>query len=87
MDLYDFRGLLTDESQPVRIYDLNNDCDLLYAGDFDKMPSVLENYEIASIDSLYKCSFDGFMSFCVEFDESDKEQLDEELFELDEIDF
>lgn len=87
MDLYDFRGLLTDESQPVRIYNVNNDCELMYEGDFDRMPNVLEDYEITSVDSLYTYSFDGFMGFCVAFDEDDREQFDKELAELSEEDF
>lgn len=87
MDLYDFRNLLSDSSQQIRIYNANDDYNVLFEGDFDRMPSVLEDYEITSIDSLCKHDFDGFMGFCIDFDEDDRERFDEELAELAEEDF
>ena len=70
MTLYDFRYLLTDGSQLVRIYDLTSE-ENVYEGEFDDMDSYLEDYEIMSIDGVYKFDFDGYITINIEMEEPD----------------
>lgn len=57
--LYDYRGMFTDESQLVRIFDNGNE--VVYEGAFDELPDELEDSEISSFDYMDKSSFDGYI--------------------------
>ena len=72
MDLYDFRNLIVDDSQPVRIYNLANDAEVVFEGDFCDLPSELECCEICSIDNLYKSDFDGYIGINIELEDEDE---------------
>lgn len=68
MDLYTLRGLFADDSQLVRIFDLNNDAEMIYEGEFSDLPMSLENYEVSSIDNIYPDN-DGYVGINIELED------------------
>ena len=70
MTLYDLRYLFTDESQLVRIYDITSE-ENVYEGEFDNMDPYLEEYEVMSIDTVYKFDFNGYITINIEMEEED----------------
>lgn len=68
MDLYTLRGLFADDSQLVRIFDLNNDAKMIYEGEFSDLPMSLENYEVSSIDNIYPDN-DGYVGINIELED------------------
>ena len=72
MTLYDLRYLFTDESQLVRIYDITSE-ENGYEGEFDNMDSYLEEYEVMSIDTVYKFDFNGYITINIEMEEEDED--------------
>lgn len=71
MDLYDFRNLMVDDSQPVRIYNLANNAEVIFEGDFCDLPRRWEDCEICSIDNLFKNDFDGYIGINIELEDED----------------
>lgn len=69
MTLYDFRNLLTDDSQLVDIYDYadeDSDPTLVFSGEFTELPDEYEDYDIVAIDSVYPDhSFNGHLGLCI----------------------
>ena len=70
MTLYDLRYLFVDGSQLVKIYDLTSE-ENVFEGEFDDMDSYLEDYEVMSIDNVYKFDFDGYITINIEMEEPD----------------
>lgn len=70
MTLYDFRYLFVDDSQMVKIYNLNGEnIPVIFEGEFSALPEEYEDLEISSIDSVYGgCDFIGIN---VELDEEE----------------
>lgn len=66
MTLYDVRELFVDDSQLVRIYNVDTD-EYIYEGEFIDLSEDMEDREVCSIDSLYPCDyFDGYVTINVE---------------------
>ena len=70
MTLYDLRYLFVDGSQLVKIYDLTSE-ENVFEGEFDDMDSYLEDYEVMSIDTVWKFDFDGYITINIEMEEPD----------------
>jgi len=70
MTLYDLRYLFVDGSQLVKIYDITSE-EIVFEGEFDDMDSYLEDYEVMSIDNVYKFDFDGHITINIEMEEED----------------
>ena len=75
MTLYDFRYLFVDNSQLVRIYDITSD-KKVFEGEFENLPTELEDYEVMSIDTIYKIDFDGYITINIEMEDEDHDWLD-----------
>ncbi len=73
MTLYDLRYLFTDDSQLVRIYDTTSE-ENVFEGEFADMDSYLEDYEVMSIDTIFKADYDGYITINIEMegDEDDE---------------
>ena len=70
MTLYEFRYLMVDDSQEVKVYDISgNSCEAIFSGMFCDLPDEYEDLEISSIDPVYKDM--GFISINVELEEEE----------------
>ena len=72
MTLYDLRYLFTDDSQLVHIYDITSE-ENVFEGEFEDLPTELEDYEVMSIDTIYKFDFDGHITINIEKEDEDDE--------------
>jgi hypothetical protein len=72
MTLYEFRCLFLDDSQEVKIYNINgDDIPVIFEGEFCDLPEEYEDIEISSIDNVYgDCNFIGIN---VELEEEEEE--------------
>lgn len=75
MTLYDLKELFVDDSQLIRIYNLGSE-EYLYEGEFADLPTELEDYEVMSIDTIYKIDFDGYITINIEMEDEDHDWLD-----------
>ena len=75
MTLYDFRYLFVDDSQLVRIYDITSEKNV-FEGEFENLPTELEDYEVMSIDTIYKIDFDGYITINIEMEDEDHDWID-----------
>ena len=71
MTLYDLKDLFTDDSQLIKVYDLTSE-EIVYEGELAELPYELEDYEVGSIDTVYKIDFDGYITFNIEITEEEE---------------
>lgn len=60
MTVYELRELFIDDAQLVRLYNLDSE-EYIFEGNFYDLPTEYEDYEVLSIDNLYKENFDGYI--------------------------
>lgn len=57
----DITSLFTDY-QRIKIFDLDKG-EEIFVGELEDIPSGLSDYEVESIDSIFKGDFDGYVTF------------------------
>lgn len=73
MTLYEFRYLFLDDSQQIKVYNLNGEnIPTIFEGEFCDLPEEYEDLEISSIDNV----FGGidFIGINVELDKEEEEE-------------
>ena len=53
MMVYELMDLFIDDAQSIELYDTDKE-EIIYSGEYVDLPEEMENYEVCSIDNVYK---------------------------------
>ena len=63
--VYELKEMFLDSNQLIRLYDLNNNAEMIYEGAIEEVPNEYEDLDIESIDNIYEGNFDGYIGINV----------------------